>query len=175
MSISKVKWLLGFLFLFSSVLNASAETIQNDSPRNVITLEPIDLVLKVHISYEHLLNNKYSLGIGAHYYYYGSLQVPGYKTDIFFRYYYAPFFYIQPMLSAYGSLEDNNKIGGTGGASFSWGMRKVFPKSHFTVDVSIGLQFLPIYYQTDWFGNAGWYFLGPGGVLLPRIAIGYAF
>ena len=185
MNISTVKWLLGFLFLFSSVLNASAEPLQNDSPRNVITVEPIDLILKAHISYEHVLNNKCSIGVGAHYYYFDEspFLYPGYKTDIFFRYYYAPFFYIQPMISAYGSLEYDgifggkyySKFGGTGGGSFSWGMRKVFPKSHFTVDLSIGLQFLPIYYQTDEIGSVEWYYLGPGGVLLPRIAIGYAF
>jgi len=166
------KWVLCFLFLFSFVLPASAETLQTDSPRNVITVEPIDLIWKAHVVYEHVLNNKFSVGAGVHYYFDDAVG-PYYKADLFCRFYYHSIFYIQPMLSA-GTFPYfyEKSLGG----SFSWGFKRVFPKSHITLDVSIGFQVYPYPGPySDALEEFAWYLFYQGAVLIPRFGIGYAF
>jgi len=155
------------------ILKASGEIINTDSPRNVITFEPIDLIWKAHLSYEHVLNNKLSIGVGIHYYYHAfPYQDPEFKADIFFRYYYSSISYIQAMGSGGQSLAFNGK---SVGGSFSWGVKRIFPKSHITIDASLGLQIYSFNFPNDAFGALQWYSIGPGAILIPRIALGYAF
>ena len=106
---------------------------------------------------------------------FGKIRASGggyYKGDLFCRFYAKDNLYFQPMVSAGYDIVDNEK---SAGVSFSFGFKKVYPKSHITLDASIGLQFYPYYEAGDAAGSIYWYSVGMGSILIPRVSIGYAF
>jgi hypothetical protein len=160
---------LALCMIWSS--SVSAQHIPDDSLKNAVTIDPIDLIWKLHVQYERMLTPEVSAGAGFHYYYYDG--VDSYKGEIFSRFYYAPGFFLQPSLSGY---RDSYFKKYTGGISFSWGSRRIFRNIHIVLDASVGLQFSPYYFspQKDPYGYASWFTSGAGSLLLARMAVGYA-
>jgi hypothetical protein len=187
-----------FLFLLFTI---KLWAIEPDSIvyRDNISIAPLTLYGKIHITYEHLISEHFSAGIGLHYYYpqfiLDALFFETFKADLYCRFYTGKDkvgygFYLQPQAS--GGVEyDNpddlyNRSAGTfklynytGGVGFCVGYKffvfKKLAQTHIPVDFSLGMQYYRFPVITNDIIILPWYFFGPGSLVLCRLSVGYAF
>lgn len=166
-----------------STLGAFAQkkaTKKAEEKTNLVKLS-IGIHNKLRIGYERVLTNQFTAG-GVVDYYYGIY--PGIKLEPFGRWYMgseAPKgLYLQGRL-LYGSFSHEfitgtktsfSAMGGGVDLGYQWIMGK---QNNLLIDLSLGVQKMPIVNEeTDW-DNVIFYSTGPGGIFNPHLSIGYVF
>ncbi len=176
------------LMMLISILSFSDVKAQN---KNIVTFSPLGLVNKIRFKYEHGINDIFSTGMVASYYY-GAF--PGGQVEPFIRYYFgeeAPEgIFLQGKLvggsykyifSDVSSVNNFNFF--SGGAGLSIGYQKLTGKNkNFPIEFSIGIKIVNppvaptnLNNTVDLLNKGLFLFTGPGSVFDGSFSLGFAF